>query len=163
MKKFIFVLMISIICVMLVSCASTQKTADILDLETYQLPVLPNDSTAVVYVVRAKKAYGAWIPFKVSIDDSAKEKLNNASVITYLIQPGEHTFIAKGENTKELPFTAEAGHVYFYEVFPKMGFIYARVRIDELDEISGKNKVMKYYEEGKSSVINLATNPVSQE
>lgn len=145
-----------------VSCASTQTVADPQDIQGYQLPVQPDDSTAVVYVIRAKKAYGAWIPFRVSIDDSSKEKLRNASVITYTIQPGEHTLIVKGENTKEVPFTAEADHLYFYEVFPKMGILYARVRIEELDEITGTYRVKQYFEK-ENSVIDLTTSPSSPE
>lgn len=164
MKKIAFLLTLFVFCMITVSCASAPKTAEQIeqmtqDIEGYQLPIQLTRSTAVVYVIRAKRTYGAWIPFKVSIDDSSKEKLSNASIIAYVIQPGEHTLTVKGENTKQIPFTADAGQVYFFDVQPRMGFFYARVNVESMDDVEGVYQVKHLYDEEKSIVVNVEPNP----
>ena len=147
------------------SCASAQKAAEqnekmARDIEGYELPVLPTDSTAVVYVVRPSKMAGMMIPFKISID-GYPEKLSNGSVIIFIIKPGSHSFRANSENQDEILFTAEAGQTYFFEVNAKMGAFVAQAAATPIDAVSGTYQVKRNYNMAKTPVRNLEDAKVS--
>ena len=162
-KRLVFFLMV-LFSILITSCASAQKAAEqnekmARDIEGYQLPVLPTDSTAVVYVVRQSRMAGMMIPFKISID-GYPEILKNGSVDIFIIKPGSHSFRAKSENQDEILFTAEAGQTYFFEVTPKMGAFIAQAAGTPLDAVSGTYLVKKLYDAG-SYIINLEDEKVS--
>ena len=164
MKKRFAVFMMVLFSILLTSCASAQKAAEqnermARDIEGYQLPVLPTDSTAVVYVVRQSRMAGMMIPFKVSVDGHP-EILKNGSVDIFIIKPGSHSFKAQSENHDEILFTAEAGQSYFFEVIPKMGVFVAQAAAQPLDAVSGTYLVKKLYDAG-SYIINLEDEKVS--
>lgn len=164
MKKGFLVFLMVLSSLLVSACASAQKAAEqnekmARDIEGYQLPVLPTDSTAVVYVVRQSRMAGMMIPFKVSID-GYPEILKNGSVDIFIIKPGSHSFRAKSENQDEILFTAEAGQTYFFEVTPKMGAFIAQAAGTPIDAVSGTYLVKKLYDTG-SHVVNLENAQVS--
>ena len=91
MKKVLVLFAAVLFSILVTSCASAEKTAEMnekmaRDIEGYELPVLPTDSTAVVYTVRPSKMAGMIVPFKISID-GYPETLTNGSVIIFIINP----------------------------------------------------------------------------
>lgn len=166
MKKGFLVFLMVLFALLVSSCASAQKAAEMnekmaRDIEGYQLPVLPTDSTAVVYVVRQSRMAGMIIPFKISIDGHS-EILKNGSVDIFIIKPGSHSFRAKSENQDEIVFTAEAGQTYFFEVTPKMGAFIAQAAAAPLDAVSGTYLVKRLYDAG-SYILNLEDDKVSSD
>ena len=164
MKKRFTIFMMVLFALLVSSCASAQKAAEqnekmARDIEGYQLPVQPTDSTAVIYVVRQSRMAGMMIPFKISIDGHP-EILKNGSVDIFIIKPGSHSFRAKSENQDEILFTAEAGQTYFFEVTPKMGAFIAQAAGTPLDAVSGTYLVKRLYDAG-SHVVNLESAQVS--
>ena len=143
--------------ILVTSCAIPQKTVprEVMtqDIDGYELPVLPTKSTSVVYVVRPDIYVGSLIPFKISIDDRP-EKLVNSSVVVYVLQPGAHTFFAKAENKNVIPFTTEAGQVYFYQVNPRWGVFMAQLKTESIDEVAGTYQV-KHLFTASSSIVSL--------
>lgn len=140
--------------ILITSCATTPKVNE-KDIEGYQLPVQPTDSTAVIYVVRPDKFAGKWLKYSLSMD-IVEQVLPNASVVVFIVKPGEHTLVAKFENTNTIPFTAEAGQMYFYQVNAKTGWLNGgRVGVESLDGITGTYQVKRYYKEGESTVLDL--------
>lgn len=169
MKKALVLFAAVLFSILVTSCASAEKTAEMnekmaRDIEGYELPVLPTDSTAVVYTVRPSKMAGMIVPFKISID-GYPETLTNGSVIIFIIKPGSHSFRANSENEDEILFTAEAGQTYFFEVTPKMGAFVAQAAITPVDAVSGTYQVKRNYDMAKTPVRNLedATVPINAE
>ena len=160
MKKRLAVFMMVLFSIFVSSCAtSAQKAAEqnekmARDIEGYELPVLPTDSTAVVYVVRPSKMAGMMIPFKISLD-GVPEALSNGRVVIFIVKPGSHSFRAQSENKDEILFTAEAGQAYFFEVNAKMGAFIAQAAAQPLDEVSGTWQVKRLYNMAKTAVVNL--------
>ena len=158
MKKLVVFFVMVLFSILVTSCASAQPTAEekermTQDIEGYELPIKPTDSTAVVYVIRPNKAVVGLVPFKVSVDDVA-EKLSNGSIVVYVLNPGEHNLYVKAENTNLIPFTADAGQVYFYLVHAKWS-IYGRAETEPVDEIYGTYQIKQLYDMASTAVVNL--------
>lgn len=150
MKKRLVIFVMILFSILITACSSAPKVANekmMQDIKGYKLPVLPNSSTAVVYVVRPKKVLGMIIPFKISVDDVSR-KLNNGEVLAYIVKPGNHTLVAKSENTKKVEFKAKAKQVYFYETDPHIGWLFARISLESVDSHYGVYQVKKIHNEG---------------
>lgn len=150
MKKRLVIFVMILFSILIAACSSAPKVADekmMQDIKGYKLPVLPNGSTAVVYVVRPEKVLGMIIPFKISVDDVSR-KLNNGEVLAYIVKPGNHTLVAKSENTKKVEFKAKAKQVYFYETEAHIGWLFARISLESVDSHYGVYQVKKIHNEG---------------
>src|SRR6185369_8631902 len=95
---------------------------------TFQLPKLPEQGKAVVYVVRPS-GLGGLIRFNVFVDDqqdASEMGYTRASQYIYFnLLPGTHKIYSKAENWGETSVSAKEGDIIFIEQEPSMGMIMA--------------------------------------
>jgi len=123
-------------------CATLPSTGVMkAETENYQLPQLPPEGKAIVYVVRPSQL-GTIIRFNVFLDDQEDKSemgyTRGAQYIYFTVVPGEHKVLSKAENWAELAFTGKAGDVLFIQQDPVMGIIMARNNIMRIDDLIGK-------------------------
>ena len=108
----------------------------------YQLPKLPDEGKALVYVVRPSTDYGFAI-LHVYIDNKepASEVGNTkgSQYISFNITPGFHTILSKGENWSEIKVSAKAGDIIFIKQETAMPILHgARNKLLSLQDYEGK-------------------------
>jgi len=110
----------------------------------FQLPKLPDDSKAVVYVVRPSSMAGL-VRFNVFLDDqqAASEMgyTRNSQYIYFQVLPGQHKIYSNAENWAETQISATAGDIIFLQQEPTMGILFARNTINRIAELPGKYHV----------------------
>lgn len=126
----------------LANCASLpSKEKMMAETAGYQLPVQPDKSKALIYVVRPG-GVGGLIAFNVFLDNtesSSEMGYNRGSgYIYFYVKPGMHKIFSKAENTAELELNTVAGGVYFVRQDASMGLIMARNSLEPIDELEGK-------------------------
>jgi hypothetical protein len=108
---------------------------------TYQLPKLPEQGKAVVYVVRPS-SLGGLVRFNVFVDDqeatSEMGYTRSSQYIYFSLPPGDHKIYSKAENWAETLVSAKAGDIIFIQQDPSMGFIMARNNILKVEDYQGK-------------------------
>ena len=108
---------------------------------SYQLPRLPEDGKAMVYVVFRESWYGK-IRFDVFLNNQDPQSAIGYNMggqyICFEITPGEHMILSKAGNWAELRVSAKAGDIIFIRQEPYPGFIDARNRLAILPEYEGK-------------------------
>ena len=167
MKKSATILIMILFSIFISSCGSSQKLAEqrermARDIEGYELPVKPTNSTSVVYITRPDVSFGNGVIFTIAVDDN-KEKLLNGSVVAYILKPGSHNLFVAAENKNLIPFQTEAGQVYFYEVTVRMGWLGARANTHVVDGVFGTYQVKQLYNARSTAVVNLTGENPDQE
>jgi len=111
---------------------------------TYQLPKLPEEGKAIVYVVRPS-SLGTVIRFNVFIDNQEPESemgyTRGAQYIYFNLTPGDHQILSKAENWAETNVSAKAGDIIFIQQEPSMGIVMARNSIVKIQDYEGKYHV----------------------
>lgn len=137
--KCIKIILVSVILI-LTSC-STQKNAINVDDPNKRLTAPENK--ALVYIVRPQ-TLGFLINFKVFCDGEFIGATKGKTYIYTVVEPGEHTFLSKAENKREIHLVLEANKTYFFEQLPRMGYgIKARNKFIQLEENEGRDKLQK--------------------
>tara|TARA_B110000037_G_scaffold174962_1_gene199382 strand:+ start:1312 stop:1680 length:369 start_codon:yes stop_codon:yes gene_type:complete len=109
----------------IVTCATAQAFPPIPSQEKlnasiadYELPQLPEEGKALVYVVRSAWNVG-FIPFGVYRDDKEKESkvghMRSRQYVYFSIEPGQHKVLAKSLTWAEFEIDAKACEVIFIE------------------------------------------------
>lgn len=110
----------------------------------YQLPKLPPEGKAMVYVVRPSPL-GGLIRFNVFLDDqeavSEMGWTRGSQYVYFNVTPGAHKIMSKAENWAETLIDVKAGEIAFLQQEPAMGIIMARNNLFKLDEVTGKYHV----------------------
>lgn len=111
---------------------------------TYQLPKLPEQGKAIVYVVRPSSV-GGLIRFNVFVDDQEASSemgyTRGRQYIYFSIPPGEHKIYSKAENWAETLVSAKAGDIIFIQQDASMGILMARNNIFKVEDYQGKYHV----------------------
>jgi Protein of unknown function (DUF2846) len=111
---------------------------------TYQLPKLPEQGKAIVYVVRPSSV-GGLIRFNVFVDDQEASSemgyTRSNQYIYFSLLPGEHKIYSKAENWAETLVSAKAGDIIFIQQDASMGILMARNNIFKLEDYQGKYHV----------------------
>ena len=111
---------------------------------TYQLPKLPEQGKAIVYVVRPSSV-GSLIRFNVFVDDqeAASEMgfTRGSQYIYFNLLPGEHKIYSKAENWAETLVSAKAGDIIFIQQEASMGILMARNNLFKVEDYQGKYHV----------------------
>lgn len=129
----------------LTGCASL-PSPEVMKAETatYQLPKLPEQDKAIVYVVRPS-GLGGLIRFNVFVDDQEASSemgyTRSKQYIYFSLPPGEHKIYSKAENWAETLVSASAGDIIFIQQEPTMGVVMARNNIFKLEDYQGKYHV----------------------
>ncbi|MDJ0805443.1 MAG: DUF2846 domain-containing protein [Gammaproteobacteria bacterium] len=126
-------------------CASLPPPAQMKeDIVGFELPRLPEDGKAIVYIVRPT-SLGGIIRFNVFVDD--KEPVSEMGYtranqyIYFNLEPGKHQILSKAENWSATDLTAKAGDIIFIRQEAKMGVFLARNSIYKIQEYEGKYHV----------------------
>ena len=129
----------------LIGCASLPPIQTMKD-ETanFQLPKLPEEGKAIVYVVRPTMLGGA-IRFNVFVDDQEEPSemgyTRGNQYIYFNVMPGERKIYSKAENWAETIITANIGDIFFIQQEPAMGIIMARNNLFKIEDYEGKYHV----------------------
>jgi hypothetical protein len=102
----------------------------------------PPKDKAAVYVYR-NESMGAGVKMSVTLDG---KPIGDTAAKTYLYEevvPGDHQLVSSAENDSELNFTASAGNVYYVWQEVKMGILYARNKLQLVDDKTGQEGVME--------------------
>lgn len=137
MKKFILIAFIS---ASLVGCASV-KMGDAGKDAAIKSFAVPADKAAL-YIYRNESMGGA-VKMDVEVDGKA---IGQTAAKTYLykeVAPGKHVIASKAENTDTLEIDAKPGVAYYIWQEVKMGFMYARNKLQLVDENAGKKGVLE--------------------
>jgi hypothetical protein len=102
----------------------------------------PEAGKALVYVLRPTMM-GNKIQSKLAMNGSWVGVNRGHNYFFLMVDPGEHYFCSKAENTSALALKAEAGKTYFLEQKIKMGVMKARNQLAQLGDIEGKAKLAK--------------------
>ena len=110
----------------------------------YQLPKLPEEGKAIVYVVRPS-SLGGLIRFNVFVDNQEPESemgyTRSSQYIYFNLMPSDHQILSKAENWAETNISAKAGDIIFIQQEPSMGIIMARNSISKIQDYEGKYHV----------------------
>jgi hypothetical protein len=91
----------------------------------------PADQAVVVFV----RPSGLAFAINFSIIDQAGHWMGDAvsqSHFAVIMPPGEYTFIGWAENTDLVKASLAPGHIYYVEVSPELGALYAQVSLEAL-------------------------------
>ncbi|HBH37389.1 MAG TPA: hypothetical protein DDX06_03280 [Curvibacter sp.] len=97
---------------------------------------------AGVYIYR-NESMGAAVKMDVAIDG---QPLGQTVAKTFLykeVTPGKHTITSKAENTDTLEIDAQPAVLYFIWQEVKMGVLYARNKLQLVDDATGKKGVLE--------------------
>lgn len=92
---------------------------------------------ANIYVYR-NESMGAAIKMDVAIDGKPLGQTAAKTFFAIEVEPGKHSLLSKAENDSLLDVNAEAGKNYFVWQEVKMGLMYARNRLQLVDDATGK-------------------------
>jgi hypothetical protein len=102
----------------------------------------PPPGMANVYIIRREAYAGAAILTNASLDTQMVGGLQTGSFILRTVAPGPHTVsVFSNENQSSVPFDAEAGENYYFDVKSEMGWITARFAIHPMPEGEAKAAV----------------------
>ena len=111
---------------------------------TYQLPKLPEQGKAIVYIVRPSSV-GGLIRFNVFVDDQEAPSemgfTRGSQYIYFNLLPGEHKIYSKAENWAETLVTANPGDIIFIQQDASLGILMARNNIFKVEDYQGKYHV----------------------
>jgi hypothetical protein len=102
----------------------------------------PTEGSAGVYIYR-NEVMGAAIRMNLFVDDKLIGPTTAKTYHYVEIAPGNHTFKGSSENDSIIDVEAIANKLYYIWQEVKMGFMYARNKIQLVDEITGQNGVME--------------------
>lgn len=141
MKTIIKIILITLT-VTFAGCASLPKPEEMKqDIVGFELPVLPVEGKAIVYVVRPS-TIGTLLRFNVFVDDQEPQSemgfTRGSQYIYFNLEPGEHTILSKAENWAEINLAAAAGDIIFIQQNPTFGIFISRNELFSLQEFEGK-------------------------
>jgi hypothetical protein len=126
-------------------CASLPKPEEMKkDIAGFELPQVPLDGKAMVYVVRPS-SLGGLVRFNVYLDDKEAESemgYNRGSQYIYFsVEPGNHQILSIAENWSEVNISVKSGDVIFIQQDAQMGILMARNSIAKIEGYTGKYHV----------------------
>ncbi|MDD3045496.1 MAG: DUF2846 domain-containing protein [Candidatus Delongbacteria bacterium] len=110
----------------------------------FNLPKLPEDGKAIVYVVRPSGT-GSLIRFNIFVDDQLADSemgyTRGKEFIYFNLNPGDHQIFSKAENWAEANVSVKAGDIVFIKQDTSMGVVMARNSISRIEDYEGKYHV----------------------
>ena len=116
-------------------CATVPMASVERDTQSKTFSVKPDKAN--IYVYRSESMGGA-VKMDVDIDGKPIGQTVAKSYFAMEVAPGKHTLTSKAENDSILDVEAEAGKNYFVWQEVKMGLLYARNKLQLVDDATGK-------------------------
>lgn len=112
--------------------------------------IKPSKGKSMVYIVR-RETGALLIKFSLYDGDIFLGKLSAKKYFAYECDPGEHVFIAKGENTFYVDANLEEGKTYVIDLRLQVGILTSRVSLKPIDHSNKK------FEKEKKKIIEFVT------
>lgn len=119
----------------LTGCASVKVASQQEDAKAKTFATNPNQANLYVY---RNEFMGASIRMPVELDGKEIGKTGPKSYLTIGVAPGKHTLVSRAENDFTLELLTEAGKNYYVWQEVKMGLLYARSKLQLMDEAQGQ-------------------------
>lgn len=141
MNKKFSILVAAIFIALLNACATTPMASKELDAEAKEfLPPLEEHSRIYLY---RNEILGAAISMVVVLDGTLQGHTAASTYMVWDVPPGEHTLSSHAEDVSTLTLQTESGKTYFVWQEVKMGLMYARSLLQQVDEETGKKGVLE--------------------
>lgn len=122
-------------------CAATVSMAPAAE-DVAAKQFMPAAGEANIYIVREDRFTGSAVAFEIQVDGTSVGSLAPGTYLLIEVDPGEHVISSTtNENQEVRRLVAEAGNNYFFEVTPRMGWLAARVGLEQVDEGAGTKLV----------------------
>ncbi len=122
-------------------CASSSKASAEKSDEAKRF-IAPPDR-GVVYLYRPGRLYASAIQYQVKINGLDAGGSGPGTFFRWELKPGKYTLSsATSESSAVAEVDVEAGKLYFFKQGVGMGFTDARVKINQVDEGTGKKAVL---------------------
>ena len=149
MKKILFVLL-----TMLFTSAFAQEVEE---KQAASVWAKPSNGKSMVYITRREPA-AVLIKFGIYDGDIFLGKLGAKKYFAYECDPGEHIFMAKGENTFYVEANLEEGKVYVLDLKVQMGIASARLKLVPFEKSNKKyekekSKISKFISKSKGEIL----------
>lgn len=131
---------IASVLLLLVGCASAPMASSDLDQKAKSFENSSDKATLYIY---RNENFGAAISMEVLVNNKSIGQTAAKTYFKYDVTPGHYQIQSKAENTSILDLDVLAGKSYFVWQEVKMGFIYARNKLQLTDEIKGKAGVLE--------------------
>jgi len=116
-------------------CASTKMADPAADAKAKQF--IAKADKATVYVYR-NESMGAGVKMDVKLDNKVWGETVAKSYLVTDVDPGKHTIVSSAENDSSLSLDTVAGKIYYVWQEVKMGVMYARNKLQPVDEKTGQ-------------------------
>ena len=135
MKRFValFAVMLA-----MAGCASVPMTS--LKDDTQAKTFTVNKEKSNIYLYR-NETFGGAITMTVTLDGKVAGKTGPLTYFLFEVDPGLHKISGNASNTAYLDLRTEAGKAYFVWQEVKMGLLYARNKLIEVDSKTGREGV----------------------
>ena len=121
--------------VLVSGCASVPMASVERDTQSKTFSVKPDKANVYIY---RNESLGAAVKMDVDFDAKPIGQTVAKSYFALEVEPGKHILISKAENDSVLDVNAEAGKNYFVWQEVKMGLLYARNKLQFVDDATGK-------------------------
>ena len=118
---------------MLSSCVSTTQYAKFAGTDDK----IKSAENAKIYVLRPS-ILANIIKMEVFCDRNFIGETGPKSYLCWEVKEGKHTIRSTSENEEIIKIDAKAGKTYYIKQIPRMGFVIARVSLENLDEKEGQ-------------------------
>ncbi|MEK2644308.1 DUF2846 domain-containing protein [Bdellovibrio sp. BCCA] len=121
-----------------IGCASIPQADKKLDTEAKLFKAHPEKS--ILYVYR-NEAIGGAVRMDVMVDNELLGETRTGHYLWINMQPGVHVISSRAENSHDIELKTEPGKVYYVWQEAKMGIMYARTKLNVVDEKTGQTGV----------------------
>jgi hypothetical protein len=135
MKRRIAIVIISISLLLLGGCASVPMATPDRDSGAKSF-IAPSDKGGI-YIFR-NESIGSAIKMDLVLDGKPIGQTAAKTYAYILVDPGKHTIVGESENDSSIEVDAEQGKLYFVWQEVKMGVLYARNRLQLVDDATGR-------------------------
>lgn len=138
------IVLYGVLLLMVTSCVSVPLAP--VEEDTTAKQFSPAQGKCLVYVVRPSKVTGGGITITPVVDKQMVGALKAETYAVVEVSPGKHVVALGGsgmETSAAVTIEAEAGNVYFVQVYPKMGMFAARAGVEQISEEEGKKLVQQ--------------------
>ncbi len=132
-------LLIILACTLVVNlcgCATVPLAPEEMDMKAKNMA--PPPDKGVVYLYR-DETFGAGVKIGVKLDGRAMGKTAAKTYFMWILDPGMHEVVSEAENTSRLTFYAKPGETSYIWQEVKMGFLYARSKLQFVDQGKGRD------------------------
>lgn len=136
MRNYLRPLLFGVLLLLLPGCASTRQTVRMPNLS---VPV-EDITKARIYVIRPS-VFGSAVQMMVTDNDGMIGETGPQSYLVWERPPGDAFVTSRAEKPCSVALTVEAGKAYYVLQRVEMGVLYARCRMEQIDEERAK-KIM---------------------